>query len=56
MKEYKILSITGELSSRKMAQQATMQLNEHIEEGWEFVESSSGMKQINIILCREKKF
>ena len=55
MKEYRVISVASELSARKMAQQATMAINEHIEEGWEFVESSSGMKQINIIMCREKK-
>ena len=55
MKEYKVISIASELSARKMAQQATMAINEHIEEGWEYVESSSGMKQINIVMSRETK-
>jgi hypothetical protein len=55
MKEYKVISVASELSARKMAQQATMAINEHIEEGWEYVESCAGMKQINIILCRDKK-
>ena len=34
MKEYKVISIASELSARKMGQQATMVINEHIEEGW----------------------
>jgi len=55
MKEYKVISVISELSARKMAQQATTAINEHIRDGWEFVESSGGMKQINIIMCREKK-
>jgi hypothetical protein len=55
MKEYKVLCFVYELSARKMAQQATMEVNELIQEGWEFVESSSGMKTISIIMCREKK-
>ncbi|MBU1627337.1 DUF4177 domain-containing protein [bacterium] len=55
MKEYKVISVASELSARKMAQQATMAINELVEEGWEYVESSSGMKQINIVLCRDKK-
>lgn len=55
MKEYKVISVASELSTRKMAHQATMAINEHIEEGWEFVESSSGMKQITIVMCREIK-
>ena len=55
MKEYKVVSVASELSARKMAQQATMTINEHISEGWEYVESSSCMKQINIVFSREKK-
>jgi len=55
MKEYKVITIASELSARKMAQQATMAINEHIEEGWEYVESCAGMKQINVIMRRDKK-